>query len=94
MGMVATQRTMFGVTKRSGVHKKLSLCGLWEKLQLLYHKMDIEYSRVGTRGMGAELPFQTKHLQEIFAPIREELERVGASQYCQQEARDEIGGTQ
>lgn len=47
MGMVATQRTegMFGVAKRSGVHKKLSLCGLWEKLQLLYQKMDIEHSR-------------------------------------------------
>lgn len=47
MGMVATQRTegMFGVAKRSGVHKKPSLCGLWEKLQLLYQKMDVEYSR-------------------------------------------------
>ena len=47
MGMVATQRTegMFGVAKRSGVHKKLSLCGLWDQLQLLYHKMDIEHSR-------------------------------------------------
>ncbi|CAN0422594.1 unnamed protein product, partial [Ectocarpus sp. 13 AM-2016] len=85
MGMVATQRTegMFGVAKRSGVHKKLYLCGLWEKLQLLYQKMDVEYSRVATRGVGAELPFQTKHLQGIFAPIQEELKRVGASQYCQ-----------
>ena len=47
MGMVATQRTegMFGVAKRSGVHKILSLCGLWDQLQLLYHKMDIEHSR-------------------------------------------------
>eukprot|EP00903_Cladosiphon_okamuranus_P017077 g15736.t1 len=105
MGMVATQRTegMFGVAKRSGVHKKLSLCGLWEKLQLLYQKMDIEYSRVATRGVGAELPFQAKHLQGIFAPILEELKRVGASQYCQvlilirsipQEARAEVGGSQ
>ncbi|CAB1118493.1 unnamed protein product [Ectocarpus sp. CCAP 1310/34] len=96
MGMVATQRTegMFGVAKRSGVHKKLSLCGLWEKLQLLYQKMDVEYSRVATRGVGAELPFQTKHLQGIFAPIQEELKRVGASQYCQVEARAEVGGSQ
>eukprot|EP00903_Cladosiphon_okamuranus_P021507 g19772.t1 len=38
MGMVATQRTegMFGVAKNSGIHKKLSLCGLWDKLQLLW----------------------------------------------------------
>ena len=47
MGMVATQRTegMFGVAKNSGIHKKLSLCGLWDKLQLLYQKMDVEYCR-------------------------------------------------
>ena len=47
MGMVATQRTegMFGVAKNSGIHKKLSLCGLWDKLQLLYKKMDVEYCR-------------------------------------------------
>eukprot|EP00752_Nemacystus_decipiens_P014874 g13243.t1 len=47
MGMVATQRTegMFGMAKNSGIHKKLSLCGLWDKLQLLYKKMDVEYCR-------------------------------------------------
>lgn len=47
MGMVATQRTegMFGVAKNPGIHKELSLCGLWDKLQLLYKKMDVEYCR-------------------------------------------------
>ena len=38
-------RGMFGVAKNSGIHKKLSLCGLWDKLQLLYKKMDVEYCR-------------------------------------------------
>eukprot|EP00903_Cladosiphon_okamuranus_P021090 g19373.t1 len=96
MGMVATQRTegMFGVAKNSGIHKKLSLCGLWGKLQLLYKKMDVEYCRIATRGVGAELPFQTKHLQGIFATIQEELKRVGASHYCQMEAKAEVGGSQ
>ena len=46
LGMVATQRAegMFdGVAKRSGIRKKLSLCGLWSGLQRLYRTMDLEY---------------------------------------------------
>ena len=34
--------------------------------------------------MEAELPFQAKHLEGFLAPIQKELERAGASQYCQQ----------
>lgn len=42
--MVATQRTegLFGVAKRSGVNKTLSLCGLWGQLQRLHQKLAIE----------------------------------------------------
>jgi len=42
------------------------------------------FRRVGTPGVEAELPFQAKHLEGFLAPIRKELERVGASQCCQQ----------
>jgi len=47
LGMVATQRTegMFGVAKKSGIHKKLSLCALWDRLQHVYHTMDVEHGR-------------------------------------------------
>ncbi|CAB1106078.1 unnamed protein product [Ectocarpus sp. CCAP 1310/34] len=62
LGMVATKRTegMFGVAKKSGIHKKLSLCALWDRLQHVYQTMDIEHG----------------------------------SQYCQLEAKDELGGSQ
>lgn len=36
---------MVGVAKRSGIHKKLSLCGLWDGLQRLYQMLDVEYCR-------------------------------------------------
>lgn len=45
--MVATQRTegLFGVAKRSGVEKKLSLCALWDRLQHLSKMIAIETAR-------------------------------------------------
>ena len=33
------------MAKRSGIHKKLSLCGPWSGLQRLYRMIDIEYCR-------------------------------------------------
>ncbi|CAN0326134.1 unnamed protein product [Ectocarpus sp. 6 AP-2014] len=44
LGMVAIQRTegLFGVAKRSGVDKKLSLCALWDRLQRLSKMIAIE----------------------------------------------------
>ena len=47
LGMVATQRTegFFGVAKRSGVDKKLSLCALWDRLQRLSKMIAIETAR-------------------------------------------------
>ena len=47
LGMVSTQRTegLFGVAKRSGVDKKLSLCGLWERLQHVDKMLTVETAR-------------------------------------------------
>ena len=48
LGMAATQRTegLFGVSKRAGVEKKLSLCALWEKLQRDVNKiLEVESAR-------------------------------------------------
>ena len=46
LGMVSTQRTegLFGVAKRSGVDK-LSLCGLWERLQHADKMLTVETAR-------------------------------------------------
>lgn len=45
--MVATQRTegVFGVAKRSGVNKKLSLCALRKELQKVETRMLMETER-------------------------------------------------
>ena len=45
--MVAAQRTegMFGVAKRSGVNKKLSLCALLKELQKVEKRMLMETER-------------------------------------------------
>ena len=47
LGMAATQRTegLFGVAKRAGVEKKLSLCALWEKLQRVNKSLEVESAR-------------------------------------------------
>lgn len=47
LGMVSTQRTegLFGVAKRSGVDKKLSLCGLWDRLQHVNKMLAVETAR-------------------------------------------------
>ena len=165
LGMAATQRTegLFGVAKRAGVEKKLSLCALWDKLQRVNKSLEVESarrvshdgleffrfcghrsyvvpmsmyeavpiyfglpiysltakawcsqqlsfrvkkhrpgcsssntmsipnyglptprpSRLGTPTIAAERPFQVAHLDKFFGPFKEELVRVGASQFCQ-----------
>ena len=47
LGMAATQRTegLFGVSKRAGWEKKLSLCALWEKVQRVNRSLEIELAR-------------------------------------------------
>lgn len=40
-------------------------------------------SRLGTPTIAAERPFQVAHLDKCFGPFKEELVRVGASQFCQ-----------
>ncbi|CAB1105077.1 unnamed protein product [Ectocarpus sp. CCAP 1310/34] len=77
LGMVATQRTegMFGVAKKSGIHKNLSLCALWDRLQHVYQTMDIEHGRVASPAVKLELAFPTKHLEEA-------KDELGGSQSC------------
>lgn len=44
-------------------------------------------SRLGTPAIAAERPFQVAHLDKFFGPFKEELVRVGASQFCQRVSR-------
>ncbi|CAB1115474.1 unnamed protein product [Ectocarpus sp. CCAP 1310/34] len=41
---------------------------------------------LGTRAIAAERPFQAAHLDKFFGPVKVELERVGASQFCQRDS--------
>ncbi|CAB1096799.1 unnamed protein product [Ectocarpus sp. CCAP 1310/34] len=85
LGMVATQRTegLFGVAKRSGVEKKLSLCALWDRLQHLSKMIAIETARLETPPITPGVAFRDKHVEEFFQPVKQELLACGASQYCQ-----------
>eukprot|EP00903_Cladosiphon_okamuranus_P014063 g13071.t1 len=96
LGMAATQLSegLFGVAKRAGVEKSLSLCALWEKLQSVNKSLEIASASLGTRAIAAERPFQVAHLDKFFDPVKVEHERVGASQICQRDLRDELGGSQ
>eukprot|EP00903_Cladosiphon_okamuranus_P015576 g14381.t1 len=96
LGMAATQLSegLFGVAKRAGVDKSLSLCALWEKLQSVNKSLEIASASLGTRAIAAERPFQVAHLDKFFDPVKVEHERVGASQICQRDLRDELGGSQ
>ncbi|CAM9607343.1 unnamed protein product [Ectocarpus fasciculatus] len=87
--MVATQRTegLFGVAKRSGVEKKLSLCALWDRLQQLSKMIAIETARLATPPITPGVAFRDKHVEEFFQPVKQELLACGASQYCQKVRR-------
>ncbi|CAB1115857.1 unnamed protein product [Ectocarpus sp. CCAP 1310/34] len=114
LGMAATQRTegLFGIAKRAGVEKNLSLCALWEKLQSVNKSLELTHvaiseghdvstttllrcrMKLGTPAIAAVRPFQVAHLDKFFGPVIVELERVGASEFCQRDVRDELGGSQ
>ncbi|CAB1119118.1 unnamed protein product [Ectocarpus sp. CCAP 1310/34] len=82
-------RACSGWRKSSG-YTRSCLCALCETAS----NMCTRQWTLSTAVVKAELAFQTKHLEGFLAPIREELESVGASQYCQLEAKDELGGSQ
>eukprot|EP00903_Cladosiphon_okamuranus_P018317 g16853.t1 len=87
LGMAATQRTegLFGVFKRAGIEKKLSMCALWQKLQ----HVNIYGGRVGHVGdtnhrFGGAF---SGYLDKVFDPIKGEINRVGVSRWLEQECK-------
>ncbi|CAB1116867.1 unnamed protein product [Ectocarpus sp. CCAP 1310/34] len=91
LGMFATQRTegMFGVAKKSGIHKKLSLCALWDRLQHVYQTVDIEH---GSRYI---YPFPFLVLTVLFSRGSNPTTSQCAPVHCTlQEAKDELGASQ